>query len=128
MFKSKKCHLCAGSPDIDVPKLKVGEKEFPCDICIAKEIQNINGWGLTTLDCCCGHGDKPIFLCYNNEYNIKWLKENEYNYEKMFNRNVDSGLLKVIMKTDVEFEQRIILETKVWKYLKNNDFEIWNKN
>lgn len=119
MFSQKECNLCSGSPEIEVPILKINNKEFTCDICISKEIQNINDWGLKTLNCCCGHGkQKPNFLCDNSEYNRKWLIDNNYKFIDYFNKGEDFNLFIIEMKTDVEFEQRIIIEKKIFKYKK----------
>lgn len=119
------CNLCAGSPDVDLytiyrtdeQRLNSGQRSnvIRVDICIGKEIQSMINNGISTINCCCGHGvENPT--CLVGKGCEVLLDKYGYKYN-----NFDNNLLIVDLKTNVQCELRKVIGGKVWKYLYRRD-------
>ena len=111
------CVLCAGSPEIDVPKLFINGKDRFIDICICKEIKHLIDNGVITYGCCCGHGKLKPSCLVNIESKNK-LNQLGYDLHK-FSKNQ----YVIYLKTNIQKELKTLLENKVWKYKKENNLE-----
>lgn len=114
-MKNINCVLCAGSPEIEVPKLFINEKYKLIDICICKEIKYLIDNGVITYGCCCGHGKlNPNCLVDFKSKN----KLNELGYDL---HKFSENQYIIYLKTDIQKELRKVLENKIWKYKEENN-------
>lgn len=123
------CNLCAGSPEIDLYKINLSDKEkqrlnksyspLQVDICIGKEIENLIRKGIRTYGCCCGHGEREpsclVSIDDMNELSIMDYTLHEYNKEWTKN-----GIMEIYLKTNIQCELRKVLSQKVFRYLGGN--------
>ena len=116
------CVLCGGSPEIELPRLFINDKDRLIDICICNEIRYLVDNGVITYGCCCGHGKlKPSCLVDIKSENI--LNKLGYELHEYTERHSRGGHYEIYLKTDIQKEMRIVLESKVWKYKKENNLE-----
>jgi len=120
------CHLCAGSPEIELYKINLSEDEknylnktyspIKVDICIGLEIESLIKNGIRTYGCCCGHGKyKPECLvdisCKDKLNNM------DYELHEFSEGHSKKGVMEIYLKTNVQCELRKVLKNKVFRYL-----------
>ena len=107
-----KCNLCAGSPEIPQYEIqKSNDRTIKIDICIGKEVEYLIKQGVATGGCCCGHGsEQPSCLVYKESKDL--LIKLGYKIEQFMN----TDLLIINLKTDVQCELLKVLEQKTWRY------------
>ena len=119
------CKLCAGSPEIDLYKIKLSDKEkeeldkvcdITTDICIGREVKKLVNLGIKTTGCCCGHGEfKPTCLVKNESREL--LESIGYELHEFSEEHTNRGTYEIYLKTDVQTELRKVLSNKVFRYL-----------